>query len=72
MPLEEAVVSAVLLQQAARRRHEAMQSMDGGDEHASRSAVQREEQLLGEVMGSQAFMRARGRKLRDQEGRDHL
>ena len=103
LPLEEAVVSAVLLQQAARRRHEAMQSMDGGDEHASRravqraldslqafkgnSAVQREEQLLGElldllstnklslarkVMGSQAFMRARGRKLRDQEGRDDL
>ena len=103
LPLEEAVVSAVLLQQAARRRQEAMQSIDCGDEHASRmvvqraldsvrsfkgnSAVQREEQLLGElldlistnklslarkVMGSQAFMRARGRKLRDQEGRDDL
>ena len=48
-------------------------------------AVQQEEQLLGElldlissdqlalarkVMGTQAFMRARGRKLRDQEGRE--
>lgn len=48
------------------------------------SAVQQEEQLLGElldlissdqlalarkVMGTQAFMRARGRKLRDQQGR---
>jgi hypothetical protein len=47
--------------------------------------VEREKQLLGEllellstdqlnlarkVMGTQAFMRARGRKLRDSEGRD--
>ena len=49
--------------------------------------MQREEQLLGElldlissdqlalarkVMGTQSFMRARGRKLRDQEGRGEI
>jgi hypothetical protein len=87
-PLVEALLRLpVVEQQAARRRHEAMQGIDRGDEHSSRLAVQREEQLLGElldllstnklslarkVMGSQAFMRARGRKLRNQEDRDDL
>lgn len=100
LPVDEQVRHAVLLQQAARRRQEAMQGIDRGDAGLSRasvrlaldslqtlkgsSAVQQEEQLLSElldlissdqlalarkVMGTQAFMRARGRKLRDQEGR---
>ena len=100
LPVDEQVRHAVLLLQAARRRQEAMQGIDRGDAGLSQasvqlaldslqtlkgsSAVQQEQQLLGElldlissdqlalalkVMGTQTFMRARGRKLRDQEGR---
>jgi Ca-activated chloride channel family protein len=99
LPVDEEVRQEVLQQQTARRRREAMEGIDQGDAGMSRtsvqmaldslqtlkgsSAVQREEQLLGElldlissdqlalarkVMGTQSFMRARGRKLRDQEG----
>jgi hypothetical protein len=85
LPLDEQVSEEVLLQQAARRRREAMQGIDRGDAGLSRASVQQEEQRLGEllklissdqlalarkVMGTQAFLRARGRKLCDQEGQE--
>lgn len=73
LPVDEDVASAVVLQQAARRRQEAMQGIDRGDEEQLLAElldlIARDQlSLARKVMARQAFMRTRGRKLRDQAG----